>query len=316
MRLAAVSMVRNEVDIIETSIRHNLQVVDHLLVIDHCSEDGTPAIVKALIEEGLPVTLMSDTSIAFHQSRRTTEGARWLFRRQNADWVFPLDADELLKVPSREALEQGLGMVPEGLHVRVRLQTYVRDVYGDPRLFSLSDYRRRLAVERYPQLRIAIHRSFLASETQAVTTGNHYVLDVAKPREAPSYPGIHAAIVVVAHFPIRSARQVNNKSILGWLAHLASRHPGDAARHWHELFEQIKAGAVLDDRHMLELAVNYGLPRAQWQPVEAVALVDDPMPPGAALRHSNMAMMETLPLLMAYTERLIRGAPPTPASPS
>jgi glycosyltransferase involved in cell wall biosynthesis len=316
MRLAAVTMARNEGDIIETAIRHNLQVVDHVLVIDHCSADDTPAIVKALIAEGLPVTLMMDTSLAFHQSRRTTEGARWLFQRQHADWVFPLDADELLKVPSREALERGLATVPEGLHVRVRLQTYVRDVYGDGGLFWAASFRRRLAVETYPQLRIAIHRSFLAHETQAVTTGNHYVLDVAKPREAPNYPGINADIVVIAHFPVRSARQVNNKAILGWLAHLATTHPGDTAHHWRELFEQIKAGAVLDDHHMLEVAVNYGMPRAQWQPVEAVALVEDPLPTGPAPRHSGMPMLEALPLLMAYAERMIREARPAPPFPS
>jgi hypothetical protein len=314
MRLAAVSMVRNEGDIIEASVRHNLQTVDHMLVIDHCSEDGTPAIVKALMEEGLPVTLMMDTSLGFHQAQRSTEGARWLFERQKADWVFPLDADELLKVPSRAELESGLAQVPEGLHARLRLQTYVRDVYGDPGLFSPSAFRRRLAMETYQQMRLAINRAFLAHGTQVVTSGNHMVVDVAKPSEVPNYPGVNARIVAVAHFPIRSARQVNNKAILGWLAQMATRSPGDAAYHWGELFERIKAGSVLDDRHMLEIAVNYGMPRAKWRPVDEVELVHDPLPPGAAPRHSNMVMMEPLPLLMAYAERLIRATPPIPPS--
>lgn len=309
MRLGAVTMVRNESDIIEVSVRHNLRVLDHLLVIDHASDDGTPAIVAALAREGLPVTLMSDTSVGFHQGLRSSEGARWLFRQQAMDWVFPLDADELLKVPSRAALESGLAQAGE-LHVRVRLQTYVADDYRDHAPFLPARFRRRLAEETYTQMRIAVHSAFLAHPSHVITNGNHLVVDTQRPGEIPNYPGINAGIVVVAHFPIRSARQVTNKTILGWLAHAATYPAGHGAYHWRQLYEEIRGGATLDDDRLPELAVNYGMPRDKWRRVEDVALVEDPLPPGPAPVYGNMAVMEPLPLLMAYAERLIRAAAP------
>ena len=41
MRLVAVSIVKNEADIIEAFVRHTLAWVDHHLVFDHDSTDGT-----------------------------------------------------------------------------------------------------------------------------------------------------------------------------------------------------------------------------------------------------------------------------------
>jgi glycosyltransferase involved in cell wall biosynthesis len=309
MRLGAVMMVRNEADIIEASIRHNLRLLDHLLVIDHCSDDGTATIVRALIEEGLPVSLVTDNSLAFRQGLRSTEGARWLFDHENADWVFPLDADELLKSPSRDTLEWGLGHASEGMHLRVRLQTYVADEYHDAAPFSVGRFRRRLAIETHTQLRIAIRRSFLGHDTQVVTDGNHLVVDTAHPGRDPGYPALSADIVVIAHFPIRSARQVTNKTILGWLAHSLMHGPEGTAFHWRELFEEIKAHGVVEDDRLLGMAVNYGMPHAQWREASAVELVDDPLPPGPESRHSNGAAMDALPLLMTYAERLVKATP-------
>ena len=309
MRLGAVMMVRNEADIIEASIRHNLRLLDHILVIDHCSDDGTALIVRAMIDEGLPVSLVTDNSLAFRQGLRSTEGARWLFDHENADWVFPLDADELMKSPSRETLEWGLGHAHEGMHLRVREQTYVADEYHDASAFSVARFRRRLVTETHTQLRIAIRRSFLSHPTEVVTDGNHLVVDTAQAGRDPGYPALNADIVVIAHFPIRSARQVTNKTILGWLSHSLLHGPEGAAFHWQELFEEIKAHGVVNDDLLLVMAVNYGMPRAQWREASTVELVDDPLPAGDESRHSNAAILETLPLLMTYAERLVKATP-------
>jgi len=48
MRLVAVSIVKNEADIIEPFVRHTLAWVDHHLVFDHDSTDGTREILGAL----------------------------------------------------------------------------------------------------------------------------------------------------------------------------------------------------------------------------------------------------------------------------
>lgn len=45
-KIAAVSMVRNECDIIELFLKINLRHLDFILVIDHNSDDGTTEILE------------------------------------------------------------------------------------------------------------------------------------------------------------------------------------------------------------------------------------------------------------------------------
>ena len=52
-RVAAIVMVKNEADIIESFARHVLCLADVLLVADHLSTDATPEILTALQKEGL-----------------------------------------------------------------------------------------------------------------------------------------------------------------------------------------------------------------------------------------------------------------------
>ena len=54
-------MVRNESDVIETFIRHNLTLLNELHVVDHNSSDNTREILTLLKQEGLPIHYLSST---------------------------------------------------------------------------------------------------------------------------------------------------------------------------------------------------------------------------------------------------------------
>jgi hypothetical protein len=60
MRPFRVTSVRNEVDVIEALVRHNLTVLDGLVVIDHGSLDGTAEILAKLQREGLHLRVVRD----------------------------------------------------------------------------------------------------------------------------------------------------------------------------------------------------------------------------------------------------------------
>ena len=72
MRLLGVAMVRDEADVIEAFVRHNLNFLDGLAIIDHCSVDGTAEILKKLQSEGLPLRIVRNPDPAYFQSRLMT----------------------------------------------------------------------------------------------------------------------------------------------------------------------------------------------------------------------------------------------------
>ncbi|MDB6167179.1 MAG: hypothetical protein JWM88_43 [Verrucomicrobia bacterium] len=108
MKLVAVSIVKNEADVIEPFVRHARAWTDHHLVFDHDSTDGTREILGRLLAEGLPLTVFTDDALGNLQQARSNHLTRLAVTDWGADWIFPLDADEFLTGPGRPALEKCL----------------------------------------------------------------------------------------------------------------------------------------------------------------------------------------------------------------
>ena len=93
--IAAISMVRNKADVIESFVRHTLRFADWLYITDHRSEDATREILSALVSEGLPILVIYYEQEGHAQSEIMT---KQLYQAidDGADIVLPLDADEFL----------------------------------------------------------------------------------------------------------------------------------------------------------------------------------------------------------------------------
>ncbi|MFO0043075.1 MAG: glycosyltransferase family 2 protein, partial [Pseudomonadota bacterium] len=109
MNLVGVAIVRNEADVVEAFVRHYL---DRLVVIDHQSDDATPALLAALRDEGLPLTLRRFEDLACDHARRMTEALRLAAELHAADAYLTLDADEFLRCGSPSALREAVAAVP------------------------------------------------------------------------------------------------------------------------------------------------------------------------------------------------------------
>src|SRR5436190_313364 len=188
MRLFGVMMVRNEADIIEASVRHNLSVLDGLTVLDHGSLDGTADILSELQKEGLALKVATDRNPGFFQAEQVTMAAREILASERADFVFPIDAVEFIKVQSRERLDEALGRVPQAAHALASWLTYVPDfaVTRSDRV-GPSHLRRRLKQERHRTCKSIIGRSFMRP-TQYVVSGSHLVDDPVHMRIKLRYP--------------------------------------------------------------------------------------------------------------------------------
>ena len=85
------SLVKNEEDIIELFVRHNLQYFSHMYIADNLSSDGTFDILLALKNEGLPITLIKDGNVSHAQGRKTTLAYRKISRMRDFDAIIFID---------------------------------------------------------------------------------------------------------------------------------------------------------------------------------------------------------------------------------
>jgi len=101
-------MVKNEADIVALTILNLVdQGVDHILVADNMSSDGTRDILEDLSRD-LPLTVVDDLEPAYWQSEKTTNLANQA-GAAGADWIIPFDADEIWRAyrgTVRDAIER------------------------------------------------------------------------------------------------------------------------------------------------------------------------------------------------------------------
>jgi hypothetical protein len=64
---------------------------------------------------------------------------------------------------------------------------------------------------------------------------------------------------------------------------------------------------------MREIACNYGLQPGLWRPADTVELIEDPVTLAFDARYPPPAGIETLQLLMRFTETLARGRATAPS---
>lgn len=124
--VCAVMLVKDEADIIETTIRHLLWHVDEVIVADNMSTDDTWGIICSLEEETGRVRTHLDKEIGYYQDRKTTGLAMEALQRGHR-WVVPVDADEIWQhndpgVPLRDHLggvgpDVGIFRVPVYNHI-------------------------------------------------------------------------------------------------------------------------------------------------------------------------------------------------------
>lgn len=301
-------MVRDEADIIEAFVRHNLTVVDGLAIVDHGSSDGTAEILAALAAEGLPLRTTVETSADFHQSAVVTKLAREVFTEFDPDYIFLLDADEFLKVPSRARLEARLEPLPPEVHAVHSWQSYVPDFAQRRDTISLLKGARRAPPPIPPVNKAIVSRHFLHSPT-LISEGNHLVLRAAG---AESYPVVrHAPLppdeCAIAHIPVRSAAQFTAKIAVGWLSCLVQPDRSEQlSYHWRDAFALLSSGRQLTPGLLTAIAANYGSVDVQKFESAEVELVDDPFLAEFSNRHDGVGRTDPMALVLRCAERLAR----------
>jgi hypothetical protein len=298
MRVLGSAVVRNEADLIEAFVRHNLTLLDGLVVVDHLSLDGTYEILQAMVAEGLPLFVARETSATFDEFTFSNRLVRHVFATSDADWVFPLDADEFLRAPSRPELERLLQEHGALAAVTIDWQTYVPAEFTDDVVATLR-LAQRVRDERTGLDKVAVSRAFSQNDT-VIAAGHHQILRGHASHRQPLHPAPpRLPGVALAHVPIRSARQFTTKIAVGWLASLNARDRKEGETfHWRDAFAYLRSGRPLTPQQLRAFAVNYSVATDRWLPLDAVELVADPFLAQFALRHAHRGIYDPLALVL------------------
>lgn len=238
--IAGLALVKNEEDVIEPFVRHNLQFVDLLFVGDNCSSDRTRELLQ-LLQQELPALLVFDDPVrGYEQAAKMLVLYRWLSAQVRPDFIVPLDADEYIDSPSREAFLADLALIPADAVGGLRMINH-SVVEGDVESQLIDPPRSIQHVLPVPHS-AASQKTVLRLDGQPsrdiiLSQGNHFAL-----QQGRIVPGVILPNVTLGHYPKRSPEQWNTKIVLGWLAYLAWRR--DAAQsglawHWMQEFTKI-----------------------------------------------------------------------------
>jgi hypothetical protein len=233
MKLVAVTRVLNQADIIEAFVRHHAGFVDHHLILDIGSVDGTVEILKALRDDGHRISVMQTRSLSYAALEQNTGLLGLAVRQHEADWVLFLSAEDFI---DRRAATQTLrarldALEPEIVALKLPLVTYVD---------SAADQASEAVVPRRITHRTTAapdhHRVFVSTKRLAdgivVGPGQHSVqIGGAEP------PFVMASDWTLAHYPRRSAWQELSHLTIGRLQLLAAG-PAWARSNLHDEFKQ------------------------------------------------------------------------------
>lgn len=214
MKIVGISMVKDEADIIEYTVSNMLNQVDEVWVLDNGSTDGTGDILH-----DLGVHVIHDPVVGYYQSFKMTELANSI----QTDWIVPFDADEYWCTKDKRTIKETLSKIPADYNaVEACLFDYVSTSQdsNEHNPIKRIKWRRRF---KAPLSKVA----FRPKDKFTINQGNHSV---------SHEQGTVALedVLVVKHFPYRSAEQFLNKVRNGSRAYTATDLSEDVGAHWRQ----------------------------------------------------------------------------------
>lgn len=208
MKIACITQVRDECDIIELFVRINARVFDHIYIIDNNSADATPIILKKLQDEGLPITIGFHPDNTYNQDAIITTSLRNVNVSRPYDWYMFLDADEFIDATKEDLLE-AFNSVPKHLTPKCLWRSWIPSnldyfKHTNPLYTCFNP----LGKENFNTFKAVIDNKKVPFVI--INHGNHAWIRVDN--EKP-WPDMDCGIRI-NHFPVRSVEQITSKAVL------------------------------------------------------------------------------------------------------
>lgn len=198
-------MVRDEEDILPYTLELMMSQVDHAIIADNLSVDGT----RAILESFDNVTVVEDREVGYFQADKMTNLAHQA-GDMGATWVVPFDADEAWWLPDFDRIDADV--------VTARPYVYVPHKPSGPNPVTGWHW-------RMPEPERQNKVCFRYDPNAQLHMGQH---DVTR-------PGHRVEAATVRHYQYRSLEQVRRKVRNGVQAYDASDLPPLYGSHWRNL---------------------------------------------------------------------------------
>ncbi|MBR1421321.1 MAG: glycosyltransferase family 2 protein [Selenomonadaceae bacterium] len=203
-KIAVVTMMKNEADIVESFIRHTSLFADKIYVCDHKSTDRTREILDLLKNEGLNLEVSSFERDE-HGQQEVTQSLLQRAIDDGFDLVIPIDTDEFMILAGGNSRD--LKKYLQNLDVTKHYQVYwdwVTHLFADEDESKYALSRDLLKVaDPKKDMKVFAGREFWKKYSPTIIMGNHKFLF----RESNSIKPITLDSVQYVHLSIRSTEQ-------------------------------------------------------------------------------------------------------------
>lgn len=259
-KIFSISMVKNEMDIIESFVRYNVNYLDGMIILDNFSTDRTLEILQSLKKEGLPIFIIEDDTMDFDKVMKINKLLYSAVNEYNADIVVPLDADEFLTSTSGGNPRKYLEGLESPEYYAVKWKVYVPDFSknADDRFIpsKITLARDDSSRDWHTLYKVLIPKGLVKDYGVRLTRGNHSLSFSSEYKEV--LKRIVNPDLRIAHFPIRSKEQTVSKVTVGWLNAVSSveKKPNDSF-HWKRIFNQLKTQEEIDESDVVGIAKEF-----------------------------------------------------------
>lgn len=319
MFICICTQLKNDSDIVESFCRYHLLFVDHIILTDDRSDDNTVDIIKAMIAEGLPITLMQvplKRPILQGPDFSTNQKMHhYAFNHFGADIIVPLDVDEFLFcADGRNPREELEAFEPDvEYHVFWRTSVYKHDPEdGTVFLPSYFDEFRDPALEIY--VKTFLTRQ-LSTEREATFTRGRHALYVPDRRCRQAVSIVRHSQLFIAHFPLRSTTNTIIKIANGWHKFLYYMKPGSSwdenGFQWKDIYDFMAQHGSLTATQVRNLSKTYAIPKPVPASIKLIkqpygALVSNFLQEPPKLRYTSYKNINSTKLVLSFYELLLK----------
>lgn len=250
MKCTGISVVKNEADIIEIFIRHNLKFLDKLYIVDHASQDNTLEILYKLQDEGYNLKISTNKSPRHIQAEMFNK----IIRKVDSDFITFLDADEFLI-----SEDFNLNKLANKVSL-INWHNYLPIPSDDKKESNvLKRIKHKLIPIDTNQHKALIPKNIYQNSSSYVPLGGHEIY-YKKGENIEPAPYELISEIHIAHFPARSLEQIQKKAFVNWLCKLADplHHSGKLQNgkipdwtHWKNLFDLFKNNITITEEQAM-----------------------------------------------------------------